>query len=320
MVDQLCEPSSTSFSADRRDAPSREITLLHRRKKKMRGTFRGPASESALQNQKFTTARKKGKPNLRERERERVTTRGPPLVRVRPPLLVIPVVMETPPRRPRAPGHPRTPQTPPSLSRSPRHSPPLFPSTLSLLAASSTPSPLLKPPFARVHQEPVSIRGRVRGPTYSTGSATDNEIVRYHPLAFSPSLFLPFSAFLPVSHAFQTGACFTRFLSDPRFSDLLATVYLSAPLHSPLEIVVRYWISVHFRYLSPFRLGRLARPDSLMRSDLSMKFWLCSMCNCTAVLLHVKSTCVPQLHVTCELLSNYVKELKLTSKFFKSYA
>lgn len=221
-----------------------------RRKKKERNPFEDhTVSESALQNQKFATTRKRGKPNLRKRERERVT-KGSPLVRVRPPLLVIPVVMETPPRRPRASGHPRTPQTPSSLSRSPRHSPPLFPSTLSLLV-SSTPSPLLKPPFARVHQEPVSIRGRVRGPTYSTGSATDNEIVRYHPLAFSPSLFA-FLWFSPRFSCVSNWRLFYSIPSDPRFPDFLAAVYLSAPLHSILEIVTRYWILVYFHYLSPF--------------------------------------------------------------------
>lgn len=205
------------------------------KRKKERELFRGPATESTLQNQKFTTTRKRGKPNPRRREREREKkrgrerekggeTRGSPSC-ARPPLPVMPVTIETPPRRPRVPSHPRTAQTPPPLSRSLRYSPsPLAPLPSSLLVTSSTPNRLPKPPFARVHQEPVSIRGRVRGPTYSTGSATDNEIVCYHSRALSPplpALLFLISRSLSVSRAFESNAPFYLVsLKTPLFPSL----------------------------------------------------------------------------------------------------
>ncbi|KAL0124235.1 hypothetical protein PUN28_006230 [Cardiocondyla obscurior] len=101
----------------------------------------------------------------------------------------MPVTIETPPRRPRVPSHPRAAQTPPPVARSPRCSPsPAIPPRLppsSLLLPPRTPC---RSPLSREStRNPVSIRGRVRGPTYSTGSATDNEIVCYHSRALSPS-------------------------------------------------------------------------------------------------------------------------------------
>lgn len=98
--------------------------------------------------------------------------------------------------------HPRTPQTPPAL---------YLPSSV---ASSTTLRPPPRAPLSRVHQELVSIRRRVRGPTYSTGSVTDNGIV-------FPFLSLPLSLSLPLLFIFLF---FPRF-----FTSLLLPPSVSTP-------------------------------------------------------------------------------------------
>lgn len=85
--------------------------------------------------------------------------------------------METPPRRPYV-------SPPPHPTNTTRPLPPL----VRCLFYTLRPPP--RAPLSRVHQELVSIRRRVRGPTYSTGSVTDNGIVSPF-LSLPPSLSLP---------------------------------------------------------------------------------------------------------------------------------
>jgi len=203
-------------------------------------------------------------------------------MRARPPLPVIPVAMETPPRRPRAPDHPRTPQTPPSLSRSPRYSPPTHPLPPRRFfhpehphPPPPPPPPVLKPPFARVHQEPVSIRGRVRGPTYSTGSATDNEsaitlsfpLPAPFPALLSLSLSLSLSLFLSlsVSRAIPTWRLyFARLSRTPIFPTFLPSLVPPRP-HPSIRNHASLYLGC-FRCPSPFTREtwpRRSRPCSL---------------------------------------------------------
>lgn len=174
--------------------------------------FRGPATESALQNQKFTTTRKRGKSNPRGREGkrkrgERGQTRGFPSC-ARPPLPVILVTIETPPRRPRVPSHPphRTNITA-ALSVS------------SALTPASNPLVFLPPRYFFHPEPPAEAPHRASPPGTQYRSADEFEVLRILrgvllttrsfaiALALSPpSLFL--SRSLSVSRAFESSASF----------------------------------------------------------------------------------------------------------------
>lgn len=110
--------------------------------------------------------------------------------------------METPPRRPcvSPPPHPTNTTDCPS------------PRPLPLLP----PQPPPEAPLSRVHQELVSIRRRVRGPTYSTGSVTDNRSSLFLSLVLCLSLFLLLCG--RVSSTFATERSTSRSLAtrDPR--------------------------------------------------------------------------------------------------------
>lgn len=147
----------------------------------------------------------------RERERERRPYTHPGTI--------IPVTMETPPRRPcvSPPPHPtNTNRLPPPL--------PLVTAAPLLL-----PQPPPEAPLSRVHQELVSIRRRVRGPTYSTGSVTDNE----------SSLLL--SLFALRSSFFFTVQRVSRFRYFPFFPTSLRPSY-SILCSPPLSF------TLHFRF------------------------------------------------------------------------
>lgn len=182
-------------------------------KKKKGGTLsRTTATESALQNQKFTT-RKREKSNPRgreEKERER-ETRGFPSC-ARPPLPVIPVTIETPPKRPRVPSHPRTALTSP-LSRSPRYPP-----------AASSPLAFLPPRYFFHPEPPAEAPLRASPPGTRYRSADEFEVLRILrgvllttrssaiTLALSPPLFLSYPSSIvrspSISRAFESSVSF----------------------------------------------------------------------------------------------------------------
>jgi len=163
------------------------------------------------------------------------------------------------------PSHPRTAQTSP-LSRFPRYSPPPpipSPSPSSLLLPPRT--PCRNPPSRESTRNPVSIRRRVRGPTYSTGSATDNEIVYYHSCSFSLSFPFSFSVvlFLFLVHS-NPVLCSTRFLLGLPFPQLSHRQFL----HASLFAIKNHTLLDHGLFSLSFavytRLGCIGRPCSLI--------------------------------------------------------
>ena len=157
--------------------------------------------------------------------------------------------METPPRRPcvSPPPHPtNTNRLPPPL--------PLVTAAPLLL-----PQPPPEAPLSRVHQELVSIRRRVRGPTYSTGSVTDNEssllLSLFALRSFSPCreslAFVTFRSFRRVFGLHTLYCALLRSLSLFTF-DSFSLVCFSSLIPSHFSFTLFSLRSFTFSFLSHF--------------------------------------------------------------------